>query len=349
MCGSFKTIKKGVRNGINRFLCKLCRQRFSVNHQSIPPVLWTSYIDGLPFRKLGYEIDLSPSQVYERVSKEMESLPLNTDISKDVCDSLKWSGILNLDGKYLKVLEIKETNKKSIPFLYGIDFLTHDIPLGILVPAENETAFLQFFQTLKDMGYPLRVVICDQVSSLKPALKQVFPEAMVQLCHTHYFENIRKALHIRTDPTYHHFFNSVLKHIFRLPKTHEERVIGFAHVYHVHAKGNLLLEAILADIEEHEEELFLYQTIDNCPATNNMIESSNSHLNGRLETIKGFQTFHSARVFLNAWMIRRRTKPFTDCDKPFKHLNGRCSLKEVLKDESAWPSIPGIQAPISER
>jgi transposase-like protein len=279
----------------------------------------------------------------------MESLPSNTGISKDICDPLKWSGILNLDGKYLKVLELNSLPKKSIPWIFGIDFLTHDIVCGDVYGSESESSFLHFFQTLKEIGYPLRIVICDQVSSLKPALKQIFPNARIQLCHTHYFENIRKALHIRTDPTYHHFFNSVLKHIFRLPKNHEERVIGFAHVYHAHAKGNLLLEAILADIEEHEEELFLYQTIKDCPYTNNMSECFNSHANGRLKSIKGFQTFHSARVFANAWMIRRRTLPFTDCDKPFKHLNGKRSLQITKRDGSMWPSILGISAPKTER
>jgi transposase-like protein len=287
-------------------------------------------------------MNLSPSQAYEHVRVDLDTLPSNKDISKQFCDPSKWSGILNLDGKYIKILEIKHPNKKSIPLLYGIDFLTHDIPLGILVPAENEATFLKFFTMLKEMNYPLRVVICDHVSSLKSALKQLFPEAKIQLCHTHYFENIRKALHVRTDPTYRHFFNSVMKHLFRLPKNHEERVIGFAHVYHKYAKGNILLETILEEIQEHEEELFLYQTTDNCPSTNNMIESSNSHLNGRLKTIKGFQTFQSVRVFLNAWIIRRRTKPFTDCATPFKHLNGTCSLEGVLKDGLVWPEILGI-------
>jgi hypothetical protein len=52
-------------------------------------------------------------------------------------------------------------------------------------------------------------------------------------------------------------------------------------------------------------------------------------------------------------MIRRRTKNFTDCDKPFKHLNGKCSLEKTLKKDQKWPSILGIKfaknAPIPER
>ena len=346
MCGSDDTIKKESRRGKRRYQCKACGKKFSVNHVTqTPSVSWVSYVDATPFRKLGHQHNRSAASVYAHVRRELAALPSNIAISKEHCDPSKWSGILNLDGKYVKVLSIKPPNKKAIPFLYGIDFLSHDIPLGLLASAENEAAFLQFFRELKEIGYPLRVIVSDSVLALKPALLKVFPEAKIQLCHTHYFENIRRALKVRTDPTYRHFFNSVMKHIFRLPRNHEERMIGFAHVYHTHAKGNLLLEAILEDIATHEEELFLYQTIDNCPKTNNMIESSNSHLNGRLETVKGFQTFRSAEIFLNAWMIRRRTKPFTDCAHPFKHLNGTCSLEGVLRNGSVWPKIPGIPGP----
>lgn len=270
-------------------------------------------------------------------------------MSQEVCDPTKWGGILNLDGKYVKALEMKSSNKNTIPFIFGIDFLSHDVVYGDVFPSESASAFLTIFRTLKDIGYPLRVVVCDQILPLKSALLSVFPEAQIQLCHTHYFENVRKALKIRTDPTYRHFFNSMMKHIFHLPKNHEERVIGFAHVYHVHAKGNLLLETILADIEAHEEELFFYQTMNDCPATNNMSECYNSHVNGRVKSIKGFQTFHSARLFANAWLLRRRTLPFTDCEVPFKHLNGKCTLEMTIRDGSPWPSILGIQEPENER
>ena len=279
----------------------------------------------------------------------MESLPSNTDLSKTLCDPSKWCGILNLDGKYVKILERKYPNKKSIPYLWGTDFLSHDFPLGILVPSENEKAFQRYFQTLKEMNYPLRVVVCDAVSPLKSALLKVFSDAKIQLCHTHYLENIRQALHTRTEATYRHFFNSLVKWIFRLPKNKQEREIGFARVYHTHAKDYPILEAILFHVHEQEEELFLYQSIQNCPATNNIIESFNSHLKGRLKTTKGVQTFHSAEIFLNAWLLRRRTSPFTDCDHPFKHLNGKAPLQMTIKDNLPWPEICGIQAPKTER
>ena len=41
-------------------------------------------------------------------------------------------------GKYIKVAGFTV----RLPFLYGIDYLTHDIPYGALYPAEDYDAFL---------------------------------------------------------------------------------------------------------------------------------------------------------------------------------------------------------------
>ena len=83
--------------------------------------------------------------------------------------------------------------------------------------------------------------------------------------------------------------------------------------------------------------MFTYLTIQDCPNNTNLIELYNSHLNGRLKTIKGFQSLVSARRWLNAWLIRRRTKKLTDCEEKFKHLNKHCSLEFTIKKEALWP------------
>lgn len=260
----------------------------------------------------------------------MDLLPDNTYISAKHCN--RWDGVLNLDGKYVKVKGLK----KKIPFLYGIDFHTHDIPAGTLVHSENYHAFLVYLRTLKAINYPLRVVVCDDTAALKPALDMVFPKAKIQLCHTHYLENIRRQLCIRTDERYKPFFYA-LCFAFRtkLPSERERRL----HEAGEHIQGNPILLEIMQDIYSRKEELSMYQGIKNCPRTNNMIESFNSHLQGRLKTIKGFDSFHSAERWLNAWMLRRRTKSFTDCNYPFKHLNGKCSLQKTLKKDLSLNDI----------
>ena len=276
---------------------------------------------------------MSPAKAYRQVINEMNSLPENTRLTYDYCN--RFSGILCVDGKYVKV----KGYKKKIPFIYGIDYLTHDIPVGMLVPSENEQAFLKYFKLLKILNYSLQIVICDDTSPLKSGLKHIYSKARIQMCHTHYLENIRQNLNIRTDEKYHHFFNSLIKHVFRDPKNKKEREKGLHHVYTKHVKNNEILQYILIDIAKKQHQLFAYEQVNHCPRTNNIIESYNSHLNGRLKTIKGFQSFHSAERWLNAWMIRRRTKSFTDCNTKFKYLNRRTSLEMTIKKQTSMSEI----------
>ncbi len=290
-------------------------------------------MDGASFRSLGNEAGLSPAQTYARIMQEMDALQDNTTLTLDHCN--RYSGILNVDGKYVKV----RGYEKKIPFIYSIDFLTHDIPVGVLAPAESGEAFLRFFRLLKTVGYPLRVVICDDASAIKQAILHYYPKAKVQLCHTHYVENMRQLLQVRTQETYRHFFNSLVQHVFRDPRNAQERNLGFTHVWDTHVKDDVLLQGILVDVWQRRMELFQYESIPRCPKTNNLIESFNSHLQGRLKTIKGFQSFHSAQRWVNAWMLRRRTKPFTDCEAPFTHLNGKTSLSVTIKKGGIVPSL----------
>jgi len=297
----------------------------------------------VPLRKLADEYGFSPAKTYRKVIAELNQLPENTWITKEYCN--RWSGRLVVDGKFVKVKKYE----KKIPFIYGIDFLTHDIPLGMLFPSENEEAFAKFFAILKHCYYPLQIVVSDDANGLISGLKRVYPKARRQLCQNHYLENIRQQLKIRTEKKYQPFFFS-LHNIFNGNYHHFKREAMLRYLWHTYAKHDPILECILVDVLKRYTELFAYDNkIKHCPRTTNIIESYNSHLNGRLKTIKGFQSFHSAQRWLNAWMIRRRTKPFTDCDKPFKHLNGKCSLEMSIKKQAEWPVIFGVQEPEMKR
>lgn len=302
-------------------------------------VFWIPHIDGIPFRKLGDEHGLSGKQAYVRVFGELKLLPDNTELTRTHCEYS--SGILIIDGKYIKVRGYKQ----KIPFIYGIDYETHDILFGMLVPAEDTAAFLTFFQTLKTVCYPLTVVVADDRSTLPLALKEVYPDVPLQLCQNHYLENIRTQLHIRTDPTHRHFFNSLKKHVFDEYKNDEQLNKALHHVMTKRCDNVLLRQAIVLQIHKRRKELFAYKTISNCPNNTNLIELFNSHFNARLRSLKGFKNKQHAKLWLNGLMIRRRTKPFTDCGPKFKHLNGKCSIQMSIKKQAQWPEILGVKAP----
>ena len=270
---------------------------------------------------------------------ETNSLPDNTWLTAKYCN--RFSGILIVDGKYVKVKGYSE----KIPFIYGLDYLTHDPVVGILAPSENEQAFLKLFRLLKTCNYPLQIVVADDRSSLIPALKHYYPKAHIQLCQNHYIENIRQLLHIRTDGTHHHFFHSLCQHVFKEYTDDKHLNDALHHLLTKRAENDPQRQSIVMDIHWRRKELFAYTKVPHCPANTNLIELYNSHLNGQLKTIKGFKSFHAAERWLNAYLIRRRTKPFTDCEMKFKKLNGKTSLEMTLKKQAEWPDILGVKTP----
>ncbi|OGC50590.1 hypothetical protein A2716_05305 [candidate division WWE3 bacterium RIFCSPHIGHO2_01_FULL_40_23] len=101
---------------------------------------------------------------YRKCLEALRKLPHCADITRRYCS--KYSGILLVDGKFVKV---KEYNYK-IPVVYGIDFLTHDIPTYLLTIAENYLSFLKFFQSLRLLKYPLRSIVSDDNLLIYPML-----------------------------------------------------------------------------------------------------------------------------------------------------------------------------------
>lgn len=204
-----------------------------------------------------------------------------------------------------------------------------------MFPAEDEAACSQFFQKLYDLGYDLKIVIADDRGGLKQALNKVFPYAKLQLCQNHYLENIRTDLNIRTSDKYHHCYNSLVKHAFEAP---EDKITeGLTHVFPNRCGHNRTPQNIVTTIKARQEDLFNYFNFQDCPNATNIIESYNSHFQARLKSINSFQNFESARLWLNAYVIRRGTKKFTDCKGKFKKLNKHAAVELTIKKQAQGP------------
>ena len=248
-----------------------------------------------------------------------------------------------VDGVYVKV----KGWEKAVPFIYGIDFETHDIPAGILDLAEGESAFLRFFTILKETGYPLRIVVADEATALKQALKQVYPDSGVQLCHVHMLRNIKNILEITREKKAHLPFFLEVRSLLSARRG-EVRQRMFQTMIEEHGR-NGLYRFVLLGVQKKWDDLFRHETIQRmgirCPKTTNLIEGYNNHFKSRVRIIKGFESFSSAMRFLNGWIIRRRFTPFTGCRKPFKHLNHYSSFEKSRNPDLPWPLIPGFSPP----
>jgi len=302
--------------------------------------LLSLHLKGASIRTIAARIGKGIDAAYRRVVSELEALPHNNDVTLSYCNPKRFCGFLVVDGKFVSV----KGYDRKIPFIYGIDYLTHDIPVCLLAPSENYQAMLQYFTKLKNTGYVLQALICDDNESIRMAARAVYPNVIVQLCHVHFLENIRRALKVRSEDTYRKFLEDLEKKIFDLPylgQANLERHIRWRAPRHY---DDPLKIHTLRYIFDYSDLLTGYVKAENlfhngCPKTTNLIESYNKQLNGRLKTIQGFQSFSSAERWLSAWILRRRLTPFTDCRKRFRHLNGTCSLEKTRMKKFKLPEL----------
>lgn len=129
-----------------------------------------------------------------------------------------------------------------------------------------------------------------------------------------------------------------VEELFKKRRSREE----FNHVagkIYTHFKDDPICVSVLVDIQKRLPQLTAYMTEKHIPRTTNLIESYNSHLEGRLKTIKGFESFTHADRWLNGHFIKRRLQPFTSCTKQFRQLNGTCSIEHTMKNTAELPKL----------
>ena len=169
------------------------------------------------------------------------------------------------------------------------------------------------------------------------AAESIYPSVLSQICHNHYKETIRQNLHVRTDPTYLPFMRGIEELFIKRRSTTE--FTNVAGKLFNRFKNDSLCMSVMLDIQRRLPQLTAYMKEKNIPRTTNLIESYNSHLEGRLKTIKGFESFEHADLWLNGYFLKRRMQPFTDCTKQFKKLNGTASLQHSVHHPNAYLHI----------
>lgn len=303
---------------------------FSLDHRKKSSNALVDHLDGKAFRKIAHSTSSSKSTVGRHIKETLESLSDSNLVTVEYCD--RFCGIIVVDGKYVKV----KGYEKKIPLLWGIDYLTHDLPVFILARGESYESWLKYFGWLKRIRYPLQIVICDDNENIRRAAIYMFPNVHIQLCHNHYLENIRKYLKSRTETTYQPFIRDLKKELFSQKLTtaaFQKRAFKLFHRYKEQERAVYWL----MKINEDTALLTGASKVVRAPTTTNIIESFNSHLQGRLKTIKGFESFQSAKQWLNAYILRRRVTPFTDCTKKFRNLNKKKSLFLTCKKNAVIP------------
>lgn len=226
-----------------------------------------------------------------------------------------------VDAKYVVV----RPHKRKIAFIWAIDYYTHDIVWSNLVLSENYEAYYWMFKGLKKAGYKPKALICDDHQAIQEAFKSVFPRSLIQVCITHYKRNIQKQLNLREQRDSR--FMEDIKKLFNSRSSKQFHSKGKVMVREY--SDNAVYQRILVDINQRYERLCKYFEYAKCPSTTNLIEGYNKHLSVRIKGLDGFKSYSTAEVWLNAYVMWRRTTPLKCCKGKFKHLNGKITLGET--------------------
>ena len=210
--------------------------------------------------------------------------------------------------------------------------------MGILIFFLFEHACKKYFLDLKCVRYNLIYLVCDDNNAIKQAAIHVFPNVIIQTCLKHYLTNIQNDLGIKSSDKYLHFFNLIYDIIYSQRLCEIELTWKIKDVFDEY-KYDAKQLFWLTDIMYRRKELTNYHMFENAPRTTNLIEGFNGHLKDRLKSIRGFKSFHSAKYWLNAYVIKRRLTRFKACGSKFKHLNGKTPIYQTLKNPKHFPNI----------
>lgn len=324
-----KAIRKGKSRGRQRIFCNDCKKKsvidFSDSRENISIEITKQHLEGRSSIRIVSRQKIISKTTVNKHTHLITARSKNSQFIKEKFNP-KWNGIISVDGKYVKVYDRIKKQTVSYCWICGIDCPTKDLPHYLLHDEEGKIDMVIFFQELKEMNYPLKVLISDDNHSILDATRFVFGDDFeFQLCTYHYMrklesliypikndlliETIRKIIHSRNSNIFYKrlcfLFNN--KHCFLKNKIHRE---------------------IFSDFQNHIEYLttHIYYP-EYIPNTNNEIENLFRQLNLRLKTIGRFNKYEYASNFLNAWALMRRFTPFTDCKHPNKHRNGKSPLE----------------------
>lgn len=317
-------IRHAKRRRSIRYLCKQCHRYFSVKTEWLDTTrILSDHLDGISFRKLAVRYGISKSHAADICYEQLKKLPNNNQFTFTYCN--RFSQIFVFDGKYFTV----KGYRYGYVLLWGVDYLRHDIPVFTLAPSENYPSWKRFFSFFRIINTYPKLVVCDDNVNLKLAARHAFPAVTIQTCFNHFKENIRRTLHTRSDRTYKPFMSRI-EEILKDKLTDgalNKKLFALYRDY----RNDPVCVSVLTNIQRYKPELLGYRGISEAPLTTNLIECFNSHLESRLFSLKYFNSLAHASLWLNGYILKRRTTKFTSCTGKFRSLNGKTSVELTKK------------------
>ena len=325
-------IVKKHRGTSIQYFCKSCKKYFSVDTYFVNgKELMNLHLDGLSCRDIARKTGISKSQVYRIIKSELQKIPDNNKFTFNYCS--RFSRIFEFDGTYINVKGFK----RGIVMLWGVDYFRHDFPVITFAKGESEQGWGVFFETFRILNSYPDYIVCDDNENLKKYARIKFPKVKVQMCYNHFKEGLRRDLKVRSEETYRKFMHEIE---MILACKRSERDFDFllhrALVYYI---KDPVCTSIIVNMAKRKNELLAFTGIKNAPVTTNMIEGFHQQIKDRIDDIHHFESFHHAKLWLNAFVLKRRFTKFESCKGRFANLNGKYPLQLTKNPEVDLPTF----------
>lgn len=243
----------------------------------------------------------------------------------------KWSGWLQVDGDRIPV------EGMDVSLIAALDADTRDVPC-IVLGRETQANYLELFQQLKALNYPLKGLTSDGDSSIVHAYKSVYPQGIHQRCTVHFQRNLDELLVPRfaTYPPLPTEYERFQKAYYQF--------VSATHWYQAKewVKFFLYYPSFQKPVFKPARDLFIRTLPQIIPAffhpgmarTNNLIENLFRFTDRRLTPMDRFQARESAWSIIKLLILFYRFHQFDNPSKAYRHIKGKSPLQLAGVDVS---------------
>jgi hypothetical protein len=221
-CNGFNTHRRGRRNSSIRIYCGDCKRKIPINRKNEEKNdLLNEHLNRKSYRTLEDDFDSTSKTICKVVNQQTKTLIHSNDLTV-LMEPQNYSGVLLIDGKYVPVKKLGEetlsmkageevkgkiprsrkrqnrrSTAKGLVILPFMDYLTHDIPVHIIASSENMYEIRAGFRQLKEMGYDLKILVCDEsMGEIAQVAREFYPHVIIQTCLKHYSANVDKEFKV---------------------------------------------------------------------------------------------------------------------------------------------------------
>ena len=298
-CGFLDTIKKGKRNGYSRYFCKNCISYFTDRRPHISEKNMFVWFRRWVREKQSISQIAQESGHSERTLKRYFYKILPTCPTWQIQKREKVN--LLIDGTYF-------TNKVCL-LLYRDNNIKMTI-LYRLAQREGLRDLMEDLQAIKDVGIEVESVTCDGAANILKAVRNVFPEAIIQRCTFHIANEVCLWLTKKPKSEAAQELRELVGYLNKV-STHEEAQLWMRAFIDWKTKYNSFINQKTTDeqsgrwwythktlhqsashIERAIPNMFCYLFSPKIPKTSNSIESFFGHLKGHLRLHRGLSNKH---------------------------------------------------------